>query len=331
VITGIEIERLRGIREGKLDDLTALTVLVGPSGSGKSTVLDALLIAASDSPADAIGRVVLRRAELPAGAPWLFERGAPDAAIKLHGDKKLERACTLKWKEDPPGSGRSRVDYTVQHANAVRADAVTLFAVDNSYNKPAGEPTSLGVFVRLVEATPGANHSSLVRVYEEAFQRGAQAVRGMIPSVLDGAIGLRVGTYQDAGRDLPILHVEFADYSVPVAGAGSGVYAIVRLALEVAAPSGGIVLVEEPEAHQHPAVIAQAAKVLLGAARRGVQIIVSTHSLELIDALVASADESDLKTLSVVRVVLDKGLLRSSRFTGAMVATARTSIDEDLR
>jgi|HubBroStandDraft_4_1064222.scaffolds.fasta_scaffold324883_1 hypothetical protein len=167
-------------------------------------------------------------------------------------------------------------------------------------------------------------------VHETATRIGQPLPRGRLFG-LDGAIGLRVGTYQDAGRDLPILHVEFADYSVPVAGAGSGVYAIVRLALEVAAPSGGVVLVEEPEAHQHPAVIAQAAKVLLGAARRGVQIIVSTHSLELIDALVASADESDLGILSVVRVVLDKGLLRSSRFTGAMVATARTSIDEDLR
>jgi hypothetical protein len=168
-------------------------------------------------------------------------------------------------------------------------------------------------------------------VYEEAFQRGAPGVRALIPSLLDGAIGLRVATYQDAGNDLPLLHIEFPDHSVPVAGAGSGIYAVLRLALEVVAPPGGIVLVEEPEAHQHPTVIAQAAKVLLGAALRGVQIIASTHSLELIDALVANADAADLERLSVIRVVLDQGLLRSSRFTGAMVATARTSIDEDLR
>ncbi len=109
----------------------------------------------------------------------------------------------------------------------------------------------------------------------------------VIPAVLEGARGLRVDTYEEDGRDEPVLLIDFADYSVPVAGAGSGIYAIVRLALEVAAPPGGLVLVEEPEAHQHPDVIAQTAKVLLAAARRDVQLIVSTHSLELIDALVA--------------------------------------------
>jgi hypothetical protein len=329
VITGIEIETIRGIHEGKLEGLSSLTVLVGPSGSGKSTILDALLIAASPSPADAVGRVVRRRAELPAGAPWLFERKAATAIIKLHGDGALERVCTLSWGE---GATPGQFDVGVETVGPFGTDNTeTRFTVLNEYR--ASKSIEMGaVFVRLVEAAPGANHASLVRVYEEAFQHGrAGSLRELLPAVLDGASDLRVGTYQDEDRDLPILHVEFSDYSVPVSGAGSGVYAIVRLALELAAPPGGIVLVEEPEAHQHPAVIAQTAKLLLTAARRDVQAIVSTHSLELIDALVANASEEDLERLSVVRVVLDKGVLRSSRFPGPMVATARTAIDEDLR
>ena len=108
-ITGIEIERLRGIREGKLKERRR-TVLVGPSGSGKSTVLDALLIGASSFSTDAIGRVVRRRSELPAGTPWLFERRAPAAKITLHGDEKLERTCNLTWREAPVESGRFDVE-----------------------------------------------------------------------------------------------------------------------------------------------------------------------------------------------------------------------------
>src|SRR5262245_31737715 len=54
VIRSVEVTRLRGIREGKLTDLTPLVVLVGPNGSGKSTILDALLIAANSKPPEAL-------------------------------------------------------------------------------------------------------------------------------------------------------------------------------------------------------------------------------------------------------------------------------------
>ena len=50
MITSVSIENLRGIREGRLDGLAPLTVLVGPNGSGKSTVLDALLIGGAGAP-----------------------------------------------------------------------------------------------------------------------------------------------------------------------------------------------------------------------------------------------------------------------------------------
>ena len=41
VIKSIEIENLRGIRQGKLEDLTPLVVLKGPNGCGKSREPDA--------------------------------------------------------------------------------------------------------------------------------------------------------------------------------------------------------------------------------------------------------------------------------------------------
>jgi DNA repair ATPase RecN len=98
MISGIHIERLRGIGEGRLAEFTPLTVLVGPSGSGKSTILDALLVAASGSPGDAVGRVVRRRAELPQGGPWLFEQRKPDALIELEGDAVSARSCKLNMR-----------------------------------------------------------------------------------------------------------------------------------------------------------------------------------------------------------------------------------------
>ena len=169
--------------------------------------------------------------------------------------------------------------------------------MDNEYRTASsGGAPLLGVFVRLVEPTAGANHSSLVRIYEEAFQRDAQVVRAVFFSPRWGhrppcwylpgcgtrpaSPPCRVCRLQCSRGRCRIGHLRS---SAPGAR-GLGTAGRDRF------------LVEEPEAHQHPAVIAQAAKVLLGAARRGVQIMASTHSLELIDALVANADAADLES-----------------------------------
>ena len=58
VIRSLEIQNLRGIHDGKLDELTPLVVLVGPNGSGKSTVLDALFIGANNDPKQAAKEVL---------------------------------------------------------------------------------------------------------------------------------------------------------------------------------------------------------------------------------------------------------------------------------
>jgi predicted ATPase len=52
VITGIDIETLRGIARGGVAELSPLTVLVGTNGCAKSTVLDTLLIGAPHAPGE---------------------------------------------------------------------------------------------------------------------------------------------------------------------------------------------------------------------------------------------------------------------------------------
>jgi ABC-type ATPase involved in cell division len=354
VLKAIEIQRLRGIRTGKLENLAPLNILVGRSGAGKSTVLDALLIAASGSPGDAIGRVVRRRAELLEGAPWLFERRGRTALIQLTDDTLGERMCRLSWtpeasndlvKQLPPrqrrrnpvevsceiGSklGHYRARTVISVGNEYRFDRLQAMGAESLDQIAQFQSTS---DVRLIEPAAGANHAPLHRPFSEATEQGhIEAILEILGQVLDGAVNLRVLTVADVPTDQPVLHIEFKDHTVPVTAVGGGIYALVRLAIDLAAMPGGIALIEEPEAHEHPAAIHQTARVLLASARRGVQIVVSTHSLDLIDSLLAEATDDDLGRLAITRVALDGGLLRSSHFPGPMAATARRSLDEDLR
>ena len=67
------------------------------------------------------------------------------------------------------------------------------------------------------------------------------------------------------------------------------------------------------------------------AVRRKIQVVLSTHSLELIDALLAESSDQDLAQLSLYRLQLQDGDLKSSRLAGPDIAFARATIEDDLR
>lgn len=113
--------------------------------------------------------------------------------------------------------------------------------------------------------------------------------------------------------------------------AGDGIRTFLQVALNLATLRGGLVLIEEPETHQHPGAIRRTAKVLLAAVRRGVQVVVTTHSLELIDDVLDEADDDDLARLALFNLALRDGELRSARYSGTDVAFARTELERDLR
>ena len=105
MISSIEISRFRGIREGKLDGLAPLTVLVGPNGCGKSTVLDALLIGGSRETGKSSGRAVQRHHGVKYGAPWLLWRKGISGKCEIkiatdRGRQSIFELDTQKRKQD---------------------------------------------------------------------------------------------------------------------------------------------------------------------------------------------------------------------------------------
>lgn len=65
--------------------------------------------------------------------------------------------------------------------------------------------------------------------------------------------------------------------------------------------------------------------------RRGVQVILTTHSLELIDMLVEEATPEDVPRMALFTLALDDGVLRQGRLAGEQIASARADVAEDLR
>jgi predicted ATPase len=182
--------------------------------------------------------------------------------------------------------------------------------------------------VRLVEPGGNALQEALHDLYSQARRFGRREdVKGLIVDLLPNLKDIEILT---EGEN-PVLYFVYEDTAVPAALAGDGIHALVRVALELASRPEGVVLLEEPEVHQHPGAIRQSVRAILAAVRRDVQVILTTHSLELIDALVAESSPDDLQRLSLYQLELDNGKLISVRKPGPEVAFSRGEIEEDLR
>lgn len=343
MIESVEIEKLRGIAAGKVEGLGRLAILVGPNGSGKSTVLDAILIALGAKPASAVGFVVRRRAGLNYGARWLFHRGgfagSDQAIVRVTNEVGKRQSTSLKFvdgasvselrrrlvERQAPGTYRTVEIFREAYDGSSGGDA-TVLAKDNTFAASDEEETAPAP-VWLIDPNPNIS-PSLHKLFSRISERGQRlAVRDLLRPLVPGLDVLELAVDEDDGR----LNLAFADRSIPVALAGEAIHALVRMALELATSPASTLLVEEPEIHAHPAALRQIARALVQGVRLGKQIVLTTHSLELIDALLDALEGDEVAWLTLHGVRLDGGNLEVGRLQGEAVLRSRGEIGDDLR
>ncbi len=341
MITSISIENLRGIHRAEIATLAPLTILTGPNGCGKSTVLDALLIATSPTPDEAIGRAVQRHSTVIGGSRWLFgdHHRVATLGVTTHIGSRWQRE--LRWFGHCNEGLRKRLlDHhdearppfsTIRISEDKYADnAATSWAAFEMENRFVGESSGVGLTtVRFVGLVDPGRPVRLHRTFAEVARSGRrEAVEALLGDLVARFEQLEILVDDD---DTPSLYLRSQGRSIPVGLAGDGVQSFVQLALEIAVDPEGLVLLEEPEVYQHPKAIWRTAQALLANFRRGVQLVISTHSLELIDALLAEAKSDELEHLALFNLRLEGGQLDYSRHAGEELVTARQTLENDLR
>jgi hypothetical protein len=118
---------------------------------------------------------------------------------------------------------------------------------------------------------------------------------------------------------------------VPAYLAGDGFKRFLALASAALNAHKGVVLLEEPESFQHPRYLEELARLLHLAAKDGTQVILSTHSIELIDLLLDAAEGEGTTYPAVHRLRLVDGVLRATTIDREGARIARSDLLEDLR
>ncbi len=331
MLKSIKILGFRGIATGELTDLAPLTVFIGPNGCGKSTVIEAAFIGISPRTDEAIAQVVRRHEGGQTSPLWLLwrmgESSSAEITVKLdNGDVRvcqLERDWGVSWPT-------TQIKFTVFDGGGSRGNAYLTFVQNKLVQQTSLNFHALDDVrdVRLIEGYYRHEQRPLHTAYTEAVRSGhRQEALAYIGEVLPGLANVEILIEGET----PILHLVLEDGSIPVTLVGDGIQSLLQFSLQLAAAGPGLALLEEPEVHQHPSAIRQTAKVIWAAVRRGLQVMLTTHSLELIDALLAEAKNADIEKLSLYQLRLDKGALLSHRRSGPDVAFARGEVERDLR
>ena len=236
-------------------------------------------------------------------------------------------ATSLAWTGDGRGGGAVAIVVSSSNSHKER-HRVNLDAANRRTSDPSFVAADR-LDLWLIDARSGAPHRPLDQIFTTAVKLGRRgAATALLRDLVPGFSHVEILTNADG---TPIVHVVYEDRSVPVALAGDGVAALIRLSLELAARPGGVVLIEEPEVHQHPAALLRSARAIAETVKRGVQVVVSTHSLELIDALVGEECGLNLEDVALFMLRLSEGRLGSARIPGPRVAYARQELEDDLR
>ncbi len=359
----INIRNFRGIREGEITELSRLSILIGPNGSGKSALIEACYVGGYRFPTIAVGYITQRRRHTYNGAQWvIFGGGQPGKparieiewkdtqcvvrrvywdrflanpeAFKPLTDRLNERrapwpySCFRIYREHPPPQQpNEQITPPLDGMNDSVA-SVTVIAANNDFEFLEGERDLQRPNVRLVESSQTeALHDLFSRVVQTGRRKEIEEiVRAVIPDLQ----GIEILT--DGGE--PRLFLTYSGHAVPASLGGDGIQALLRTLFQLASPDKGTVLLEEPEAHQHPRTLWSEVKAIVEAVRIGVQVIITTHSLELIDLILnelTSEEKSSTEFVTVRKVRLDDGVLNTLRLSGSDADLARSSLAEDLR
>ena len=334
--SSIHIESYRGIDGLNLDAPGRINLIVGMNNAGKTSLLEAIYLLAHQNDERALLDAIRWRGRMEGDPPplWLVEQ--------------LPRTVRISGRFDQIPDNNTSVEFEVVTEPEPDIEDQTSFlsklAIESSYGRHV-QNTNVVFFgdrprrtrfqgqhwlCRSAFTSPfSANRpETLARCNKESLEAGTK--RQIIEFIRERVDpGLRNIELADWFNRFLVSHDDF-DKAPDLAVFGEGVRRVFEIGLLCAGVRGGVLLVDEFENAIHTGLLMEFARLVQDlAVELNVQVFLSTHSKEAIDAFVLNG----YRTEDVIGYAINRAddEIKARRYDGNKLRKLHDAVDFDLR
>ena len=324
----IEIENFRGIRKASIDGFNQLTILIGKNGAGKSSILEALyLVSSCVSIGDNVrgsmklDYLVSRRGgrgdwNNSRSVLWYQMDTSQHIIVRLYTDEKpLEFHVFDRPPYESPvrlsieggfielmkghllnddGSPKGYREDLLPHYSNVKEFLEGVLFIDH---RLLSNPSTIEEYA-WAKVAAKRRDKEIVSMIREEFEPDAESF-----------------TYLPIGNTY-LLALQTSQTTVRIDDLGDGARIAILASLLLLASNPTIVLIEEPENHMHPAGLKSFITFVLKLAKnKNFQLLMSTHSIELISITQKIAENLNIKTSTIFIERDTNGTVASRNFS----------------
>lgn len=313
-LESLSIKNFRGIREGQIDGLADVNVLVGRNNSGKTTVVEAITRAATSGGLrqDLFGRQV----------DHLWQQAGDARSLLFYRqDKSKEIRIVAIVRDDGTPAKADELTYHVKGSLMLGAAGAQQPVPASGLDQQMKQAFCGGI---TVFRPPDAFNAAVEqRFWPELLSNRRDRV---LAKTLNEVFGLDAESFQLLPNGQ--LIILFHDYGLPLDLQGDGTRAAMRTLMTLSMLKGTLFMIEEPECHQHPGSLERFAGALCRLAKsQSVQALISTHSAECVRSFMQAANGAE-SSAAVFHLSLDDGKQDARRLDPEAVETlTNTGVD----
>lgn len=360
IFSELMVERFRGIRNLRIKDLNHVNIVVGDNNCGKTSLLEALQVFRSSGLLGNIYRIARQRESIFMGVSnslyedfiCMFPHDGSELKISVSGvcnGKNLsysiegvQKTILIDTKEldkfmvreyDLSGDLETQSFdgiISLQNGKLVRDEKVKINRMTGISGTPMSESGELKIiYVAPFEHLKGNVISQIIRSndYKEICLKALQ--------LFDSDIEDMMIFKSDIGNH-PVEYLRHKKLgNMPLSTFGDGIKKVLVLSNAIVKASGGILLIDEIETAIHKKYYDEIFMFIIKACKAfGVQVFITTHSLEAIDGLLATQDYEEQEredSISVVTLKREANNTYSRVLSGREVAQNREAFGFEVR